>query len=168
MSLLVGTGKAPETDVLLDAIQRGRNDHQFFSRFFLNRTLHDGQLHFVENAEATVNALACANRFGKTFSLSHIHYHAATYKTGGESRYLNDDGIVDMEAFVKLRYRTLHSAGEWEQAALVWDEMLKLRNENPILSQMVTKAPRSKPPYINLLNGQLREVSDVGGGRLGD
>ena len=102
---------------------------------------------------ATVNALASSNRWGKTTLLSHVHYHSAMYKIGGESRYLNDDGTVDMEKFVKLRYRTLHTAGEWEQAALTWDECHKLANENPILNSMITGRPRSKPPHIELFNG---------------
>ena len=89
MSLQVATGKAQQSNDLLEALSRGRRDHQFFSRTFLNRTLHDGQLEYVTNARATVNCLATANRYGKTTLLSHRHTHCGIYKIGGEPRYLD-------------------------------------------------------------------------------
>jgi hypothetical protein len=56
------------------ALSIGRNDPQFFSRFFLSRTLTDAQAEYVENANATVNVLPTSNRWGKTTVLSNIHY----------------------------------------------------------------------------------------------
>jgi hypothetical protein len=142
-----------EGDRVLDALARGRHDHQFFSRFFLNRTLHDGQLEYVENANATVNCLATANRYGKTTLLSHVHFHSCIYKTGGLSRYQREDGSVDSDAFAKLRYNTVHTAALWETAALVWDEAHKIINESPRLEAFIRDRPKSKPPHIDFIHG---------------
>jgi hypothetical protein len=153
MSLEVGTGKAGESNALLEALARGRGDLQFFSRFFLNRTLHDGQLRWVENADATVNCLATSNRYGKTTVLTSGHTHACVYKTGGEDRYLDERGAFDLDAFNKLRYNTIHTADLWETAAIVWDDAKKIRNESPRLAAFIKNAPESKPPHIDFING---------------
>lgn len=153
MSLQVGTGKAGEANGVLEALARGRSDHQFFSFAFLNRTLHDGQLDYVQNANATVNCLATANRYGKTTALSHRHFHSCIYKVGGEARYLNEDGVMDAGAFARLRYNTIHAADLWETAALVWDDAHKLINESSRLQAFIKAAPKSKPPHIEFIHG---------------
>lgn len=141
------------SDKLLGALSRGRNDIEFFWWFFLGCRPHPGQLEFAEGAQATVNALACSNRWGKTKLLPGLHYHAQIYKTGAESRYLLPDGRVDQRAFQMLRYRTIHTADEWELAALVWDEALKMLSESEPLRAFVRDAPRSKPPHIDFSLG---------------
>lgn len=153
MSLRVGTGKAQEVNSLLEGFARGRQDPEFFCDFFLGRRLHAGQAEFVTSAEAKVNALATANRYGKTTVLCCRHYHRGTYKVGAEHRYMNEDGSIDMDVFTGLKYETVHTAGEWEQAALVWEDALKLRNENARLQALVSEYPRSKPPHIKGING---------------
>jgi len=153
VSVYVSTGKASESDRVLDALARGREDHQFFSRTFLNRTLHDGQLEYVTNANATVNCLATANRYGKTTLLSHRHFHSCIYKIGGESKYISEDGVIDAKKFTEIRYNTVHTAGGWETAALVWDEAHKIMGESPRLEAFVKDKPRSKPPHIEFIHG---------------
>lgn len=153
MSLEVGTGKASEVNSLLEAFSRGRSDPGYFCSFFLGRNLHDGQAEWMLNAEAKVNALACANRYGKTTLLACRHFHRGTYKVGAEWRYTNEDGTVDLDSFTSLKYETVHTAGEWEQAALVWEDALKLRSEQPRLQALVSEYPRSKPPHIKGANG---------------
>jgi hypothetical protein len=162
VSLQVGTGKARQANDLLEALARGREDHQFFSRAFLLRTLHDGQCEWVENANATVNVLATANRYGKTTVLSHRHYHKNVYKIGGEARYLDEDGAIDGSAFAKLRYNTIHAADLWETSALVWDDAHKLLNESPRLQAFVKNAPRSKPPHIDFIHGSRWKFRTLG------
>lgn len=159
----VGTGKAKAANTLLEAFQRGRYDHQFFSREFLHRTLHDGQLKFVEDANATVNALATANRYGKTTLLSHLHNHANIFKTGGEPRYMTENSF-DMAAFLTLRYQTVHTAFGWETTALVWDEQHKLLKECPKLAFFVPQggAPRSLPPHVDYINGSRWKFRTLG------
>lgn len=153
MSLHVGTGKATEANQVLDALARGREDHQFFSRIFLNRTLHDGQLDYVTNAKATVNVLATANRYGKTTLLSHRHFHSGIYKIGGEPRYIDATGALDVDKFSRLRYNSVHTAGGWETAALVWDEAHKIMGESKRLDAFIKDKPRSKPPHIEFIHG---------------
>lgn len=163
MSLYVGTGKAGEVDRVLEALSRGRHDHQFFSRTFLNRTLHDGQLEYVENANATVNCLATANRYGKTTLLSHRHFHKGIYKIGGESRYLDPvTGVIDGERFSRLRYNTIHTGLLWETAALVWDESHKIINESPRLEAFIKERPKSKPPHIQFIHGSKWKFRTLG------
>lgn len=152
MSLEVGTGKAAEANTLLEALQRGREDDQFFSSFFLNRKLHDGQLEYVQNANATVNCLATANRWGKTTVLLHVHAKANVYKTGGEPKYA-PDGFVDEDLFFRLKYHTIHTAGDFETASLVWEDAHKIRNESANFRALIRDAPRSKPPHIDFITG---------------
>jgi hypothetical protein len=154
VSLHVGTGKAAEVDSLLGAFARGRDDHQYFAKTFLGRTLHDGQLEFVNGAEAKVNALGTANRWGKTTVLGEMHFHAGLYKTGAEWRYLDEQLDFNLDVFTGLKYETVHTAGEWEQAQFVWEDMLKLIGENQkMLAPFIANAPRSKPPHIKYING---------------
>jgi hypothetical protein len=150
---VISTGKAEEVDDLLTALGRGRNDVPFFARFFLNRNLHDGQVEFIEGAEAKINVLATANRWGKTTGLSGLHCHAGIYKTGAEWRYFNPDGEIDMDVFMRLKYETVHTAGEWEQADFVWQDMLTLIAQNPRLQAFIAAQPKSKPPFIKGING---------------
>jgi hypothetical protein len=162
VSLQVSTGRAGQVNELLEAMARGRDDHQFFSRAFLARTLHDGQLEWVENADATVNVLATANRYGKTTVCSHRHYHKNVYKIGGEPRYMRADGTVDQDAFLKLKYHTVHTADLWETAALVWDDARKLKNENALLAAWVAADPATKPPHIDFVHGSRWKFRTLG------
>lgn len=149
----VGTGKASAADTILEALARGREDQQFFSATFLNRTLHDGQLEYVENSEATLNCLATANRYGKTTVLLNIHVHGCTYKTGGEPFYLLPSGETDQKKYLNLKYHTIHTADLWETAALVWDETVKIRGESAFFDALIREAPKSPRPSIEFING---------------
>ncbi len=154
MSLEVGTGMAQEATSLLDAFSRGRRDPQYFCHFFMGRTLHDKQLDFMVNAEAKVNCLATANRWGKTTVLSARHFHRGIYKIGAEWRYVDAaTGAVDMDIFTGLKYETVHTAGEWEQAQMVWEDARKLIGESTSLQAFVSAMPKSKPPYIQGIQG---------------
>lgn len=150
-----------QADQLLEALSRGRDDHQFFSHFFLKRKLHDGQLELVENGNATINVLSTANRWGKTFSLDHIHFHANIFKTGAEPRYIKPAGI-DMADFVKVKYHTVHTADLWETAALVWDDAHKLLGESAPLRALVKDAPRTRPPHIDFIFGSRWKFRTLG------
>lgn len=162
MSLQVGTGKASQANALLENLARGRSDHQFFSRTFLNRTLHNGQLDYAENAHATINVLCTANRYGKTTVLSHVHYHGNVYKTGAEPKYLNDDGTIDLQAFERTKYHTIHTADDLDTALLVWEEALKIKGESPALAAFIKDAPRSKPPHIDFIFGSKWKFRTLG------
>ena len=158
----VGTGKAAETNELLTALQRGREDHEFFGEFFLSRKPHAGQTKWLENAQATINCLATANRYGKTTLIPHGHFHSGIYKIGAEPFYLKENGDVDLEAFLKTRYHTVHTAGEWETARIVWDESHKLIHENPRLLPFIKEWPKTIPPHIRGVNGFLWKFRTLG------
>ena len=153
----IGTGKASGANALLEALARGRTDHQFFAHYFLGETLrdglHDGQLLFSQRAQATINILATSNRWGKTTELPEMHYHSCTYKIGAESRYMDEAGKIDHDRWLKLKYQTIHTADEWQTAAIVHEEALKLKNENARLDALIAAAPLSEPPYIDFING---------------
>ncbi len=166
MSLQVATGKAGESNDLLVALQRGRYDHEYFGHEFLGRTPHDGngqggQLKFLDEAQATVNVLATSNRWGKTTVLSQGHFHSNIYKTGAEQRYMRDDEI-DIEAFVRVKYHTIHTADGWETVALVWDDAHKLIKESKPLSVWIGAAPRSLPPHIDFITGSRWKFRTLG------
>ena len=149
MMIEVGTGRAEQVNDLLEAFTAGRRDPQYFCHFFMGRKLHDKQLEFITNAEAKVNCLATANRWGKTTVLSARHFHRGIYKIGAEWRYVDGaTGAVDLDIFTGLKYETVHTAGEWEQAQLVWEDARKLINESKSLQAFVSAMPKSKPPYI--------------------
>lgn len=153
MSLEVGTGKAQEVESLLDAFARGRRDPSYFCHFFMGRKLHDGQAEYMVNAEAKINALACANRYGKTTLLCGRHFHRGVYKVGAEWRYMNPDGTLDMAVFEQLKYETVHTAGEWEQASPVWDDATQLIESGQKIAALIGSHPKSLPPYIKGING---------------
>ena len=153
MSLEVGTGKAVASARRLEILRRGRKDIEFFCQVVLGVTPHPGQLKWLTEANATINALATSNRWGKTFVIPARHYHRCIYKIGAEQKYLDDDGKVDVRKFLRTKYQTVHTGGEWETAALVFEESHKLLNESPLLRSFLTAWPRSKPPHIDFTNG---------------
>jgi hypothetical protein len=163
----VGTGLAPQQNELLEALKRGREDHEFFGAFFLNRKPHPGQKKWLENANATLNCLATANRYGKTTLIPHGHFHSGIYKIGAEPFYFTKSRItgqpeIDLVKFAETRYHTVHTAGEWETARIVWDEAHKLIHENVRLLPFIKEWPKSIPPHIRGHNGWLWKFRTLG------
>lgn len=140
------------SESLEEAVQRGRDDVEYWVETFLGQKLHAGQLEWMENAEATINVLPTANRWGKSHLIGIRHLYRAFYKMGSEWRWLGPDGAADPQAFVKTKYKSLHCAQGWDTTALVWEEMLTLI-ALPGLAPFIKAAPRSMPPYIQLTNG---------------
>jgi len=156
-----------DVDGAQDAFSRARNDPVFFWHYFLNRCPHPGQANYVRNANATVNALACSNRYGKTTLLAGRHFHSNVFKIGAEPRYVDDAGSIDLDKFIRLPYQTVHAAGLWEQASDPWEDALRLIDENGRLAAFVKDAPRSKPPHIDFIHGarwRFRTLGDDGSG----
>lgn len=153
MSLQVGTGRAGESNILLTALERGRRDPSFFCDFFMGRKLHDGQASYMVEAEAKVNCLATANRWGKTTLLTGRHMHRGFYKIGAEWRYMEPDGRINMDSYTSVKYETVHTSFAWEQASFVWEDAHKIMVEQPRLSAFIGDAPRSLPPHIKGING---------------
>ena len=136
-----------------EAFERARGDQSFFWHFFLLRCPHPGQRQFIENANATTNLLACSNRYGKTTLCAGRHFHKNVFKIGAEERYLSNEYVFNLDAFVRTRYRTVHTAGEWDQAAEVWEDAQKLINESERLAAFVKNIKKSPPYEIEFIHG---------------
>lgn len=153
------------TETLKQAIARGRDDVEFFAYFMLGERLHVGQLEWLENADASVNVLPSSNRWGKTFVQVVRHFHRGFYKIGAERRYVVD-GVVDLEAYRKCKYETLHTAQGWDTAAMVW-EAAWAYCDRPQLAPFVVARPKTIPPYIRFMNGwtwRFKTLGDDGKG----
>lgn len=148
------------------AIERGRSDVPFFSHYFLERELHDGQCEWVSSAESTINILATANRYGKTTTLAVRHIHRCFYKVGAEPKFIRD-GVFDQRLYQKTKYETIHTAKGWDTAELVWHDAHKIIDEAERIRPWVKDRPRSLPPHITFLNGarwKFRTLGDNGSG----
>ena len=95
-------------DDLLEMLARGRTDHELFSRYFLGRGLHPGQLEAVESGVATINVLSTSNRWGKTFGLTHLHVFPFSPRPGTPAARMPHVG----REIVKERARRLRERGE--------------------------------------------------------
>lgn len=163
-----------------EAFERGRTDQVFFWHFFLLRCPHPGQLKFVTEANAQTNILACSNRYGKTTLLSGRHFHKNVFKVGAEERYINviprqdplthqlkDAFEFNLSAFLRTRYRTVHTAGEWDQAAEVFEDAERLINESERLAAFVKdirKAPKHEIEFVHGAKWLFRTLGTRGSG----
>lgn len=152
-------------DMPLDvAMEMGRNDVGFFSHYFCRRQLHEGQLDYCTHADASINVLPTSNRWGKTSLLAIRHYHSCFYKLGAEGRFFVDDEF-SLERYLRTKYFTVHTAGLWETAALVWQDALKILKDSPRLQPFISDYPRTLPPKIKFTNGSewlFRTLGDNG------
>lgn len=147
---------------LIEDLQRGRHDPPFFSHRFCKRKLHDGQCEWMEKANATVNVLATGNRFGKTSVVTVGHAHSCIYKIGGEHRYADRDGVIDMEAMAALEYNTAHAAPSNELAKIVWQDFNRMRRASPDLDVWVEQMPRTEPYNITFIHDACWRIRTVG------
>jgi hypothetical protein len=150
------------------AVARGRHDVEFFAHHFCDLNLHEGQLEYLTNAQATYNLVLTGNRWGKTTAVGVKHLHCQFYKLGAEPRYMDADGQIDPRKFRRVRYLTCHTAGLYETAEMVWNEVEQLvKNNEHLAPWLVTPLPRSKPHEIRFIhNGRwyFRTLGDDGEG----
>jgi hypothetical protein len=74
---------------------------------------------------------------------------------------------MDADAFLKLRYETIHTAGLWDTCSIVWDDALKCIGDSPRLRAFIKDTPRTLPPNIKFQNGskwKFRTLGDNGEG----
>lgn len=151
----------------MEAFALARSDQSWFWHYFLLRCPHPGQKRFIDGAQATINALACANRYGKTTLLAGVHFHACIFKTGGERKFLTPSGDFLIDEYLRLKYTTVHAAGEMDQTKEVLHDAWKLINESPRLDAFVSATPKSIPFEIRFHNGSkwlLRTLGDNASG----
>ena len=154
-------------DDLYEALQRGREDPPFFADYFCGRQLHDGQVDWVTNANGTINLLLTGNRWGKTSVCTIRHLHCLFFKIGAEHRY-TVGGEIDPQSLFRLRYRTIHCAGLYETAEMVYDDLVTMVRDNPRLGAWIKQPiPKTKPATVEFLNGSrwlFRTLGDHGEG----
>ncbi len=150
------------------AVQRGRHDVEFFAYHFCDLRLHPGQLDYLLGSTASINLVLTGNRWGKTTAVGVKHLHCQFYKLGAEPRYTNPDGTIDPRKFRRERYLTVHTAGLYETAEMVWNEVNQLvKNNEHLRPWLETPLPRSKPHEITFIhNGRwrFRTLGDDGEG----
>jgi hypothetical protein len=135
------------------AIARGRHDVGYWAWYFLEQQLHDGQIAWLENAEATTNVLTTGNRWGKSFMVAARHFHRCFYKIGAEWRYIDPvTKEVDLTSYHETKFHTLHTAQGWDTVQLCWDPMWALCDK-PRLKPFIKSRPRSGYINIAMLNG---------------
>lgn len=134
------------------AYERGRADPPFFCHYFCERELHDGQAEWFASAEASINVLTTGNRYGKTSVVTCRHHWRNVYKVGAEPHFIRD-GEFDLRNFHKRKYRTIHTAGLWDTAKLVWEDALQMNDDAPRLRPLIQQPPpRTLPPTITYFN----------------
>ena len=155
----------PLPDLPIEEAIRRSEDAAFFAHYFCGRKLHDGQVEWMNSSEATINVLTTGNRYGKTSTVTIKHLHRNVLKKGAEPRYVFD-GELDPRAFYTTKYRTIHTAGLWDTAKLVWEDALQMNNDSPRLRQLIEQPPpRTLPPEIRFFNGSkwlFRTLGDHG------
>lgn len=98
---------------LQDALTRGYNDIALFAEVLLGLPMHEGQKKFLRNANAKVNVLVPANRWGKSVTVAVKHIHHNFYKVG--------IGRGNTEAHTKAHYRTANLAPHSDATKPVFD-----------------------------------------------
>lgn len=115
----------PVPPKLQQAIERGRTDKIFFAEFFLGLQLHDGQKAYLRNANAKINLLIAANRWGKSVLMAVLHIHHCFYKIG--------IGQGNSQAWLRAAYQTANIAPHSEATEPIFKAILAiLRSEFPI------------------------------------
>ena len=94
-------------------LTQGYSDIILFSEKLLGMPLHEGQKKFLRSANAKVNVLVPANRWGKSVTVAIKHIHHNFYKTGV--------GRGNTEAHMKASYMTANLAPHSDATKPVFD-----------------------------------------------
>lgn len=98
---------------LQEALTNGYNDIPLFAEVMLGLPMHAGQVKFLRNANAKVNVLVPANRWGKSITVAVKHIHHNFYKVGV--------GRGNTEAHARTQYRTVNLAPHSDATKPVFD-----------------------------------------------
>ena len=99
------TGKPREVTSLLEAVRWAATTRSS-SATSLGRYLHEGQARFMRGSSAKVNALATANRWGKTTLLTGEHIHAGSTRPVPSPLHRRGRQ-AQPEPFTSLNYETV-------------------------------------------------------------
>jgi len=108
--------------------------------------LHPGQLKWLENSNAGENILVTGNRWGKSFVSAIKLIHHAVYR----SRPLKYDRAG--------RYRAVTASITQDQANIIFNHVIRLIRQSPVVEQLVEGIIRTPYPRLTLINGAMVEA----------
>ncbi|MCD6249609.1 MAG: terminase family protein [candidate division Zixibacteria bacterium] len=137
---------AVEVESGYDDWLHGLKDPAFFARRFLKIELHPGQQRWLIGSTARENVLVTGNRWGKSFVsaiklIRHSLYQIRPlkYDTGG-------------------RYRAVVASITQNQANLVFDQVVRLVRQSPIISPLLRNLTWTPHPKLEFDNGATIEA----------
>ncbi len=135
-------------NVNIDAIdwRRGLLDPSYFAEVVLGVNLHDGQKAWLENSCCRENVLATGNRWGKSFVAAVKIVHHALYRP----RKLKFDASG--------RYRIVTASITQEQANIVFNQVVRLVRQSPLLEPLITVIAKTPYPRLEFGNGATVEA----------
>ena len=134
------------TDVKAIDWRRGLLDPAYFAEVVLGVNLHDGQKAWLENSHQRENVLATGNRWGKSFVAAVKIVHHALYRP----RKLKFD--------TGGRYRIVTASITQEQANIVFNQVVRLVRQSPLLEPLVTVIAKTPYPRLEFGNGATVEA----------
>jgi hypothetical protein len=150
---------------IAECIERGADDINAFAEDFLDTEGHIGQIRWwnrecedgTRKMEAKESALACANRWGKTFSVGVKLLHSAFYQKRPDKYQFDAQG--------RFRpYRAINVAMSLDQSMLAWNEAYGLAMKSKRFQQFVVNVVGPPFPCLQLSNapsGHDRIISEV-------
>ena len=111
-----------------------------FAQAIVGVTPHAGQQEWLRNSVKPYNALITGNRWGKSFVAAVKALHRAIYQT--RDREYDEAG----------RYRILTASITQDQASIIWNTILRLIDNSPLLSALVTDVSHSHYPKLTFGN----------------
>lgn len=121
-----------------DKYNRGKRDPVYFVKEFIGITSHPGQKEWLRELIARERALACGNRWGKSFVSAARLVWRAFYQIREPRFKLNEKGKIN-------DYYCVNICHSLDQSKIVWDYALKMVVESPILSPLLLDAPKHNP-----------------------
>ncbi len=134
------------TDVNAIDWRRGLLDPAYFAEAVLGVNLHDGQKAWLKNSWCRENVLATGNRWGKSFVAAVKIVHHALYRP----RKLKFDAGG--------RYRIVVASITQEQANIVFNQVVRLVRQSPLLEPLVTVIAKTPYPRLEFGNGATVEA----------
>ena len=134
------------TDVNTIDWRRGLFDPSYFAEVVLGINLHDGQKEWLENSCCRENILATGNRWGKSFAAAVKVVHHALYRP----RKLKFD--------TSGRYRIVTASITQEQAYIVFNQVVRLVRQSPLLEPLITAHTKTPYPRLEFGNGATVEA----------
>ncbi|MBN1212355.1 MAG: terminase family protein [candidate division Zixibacteria bacterium] len=108
--------------------------------------LHPGQLKWLEKSVARENVLVTGNRWGKSFVSAVKLIHRAVYRP----RSLKYDRAG--------RYRAVTASITQDQANIIFNHVIRLIRQSPVIEQLVDNVIRTPYPRLTFINGAMLEA----------